>query len=477
MHRSTAGPVRTFRALTAPLRLLMLTQLGFNIGFYLVVPFLAAYMENELRLTGAVIGAVLGLRTFSQQGMFFVGGAIADRWGVWRSIVIGCLVRIAGFFTLATATGVVAMVVGVVLVGLAAALFSPALESAVSSWGERLECEGGPSRTEIWALEGIVSQVGAIVGPLLGAVLLVVPFETTCVIAAGVFGLILLAQLVWLPRGSRASEHTSVGRALAVVGRNRVFLAFAVLHSCYLVSYNQLYLALPAELDRIGAPAAAISWYFLLAAVVMIVGAMPLARLARRLGPPRAFALGYLALACCFLPVAGFAPVELHGPARYLPACAFVALVHVGQMLVLPMARDIVGVMATGRAVGSYLGALSTIGGAAVLAGSATVGQVIDLAREPGLSAMTPWLVLALFPAVASGAVPALLRRHDIGLPNQPRPPGEPDAPASAAASAPTPHSSPLRFGTARRARECTDAARGRTARPGRTRPRSDPTA
>jgi hypothetical protein len=32
-----------------------------------------------------MVGFVLGLRTFSQQGLFVVGGALDDRYGVRRS--------------------------------------------------------------------------------------------------------------------------------------------------------------------------------------------------------------------------------------------------------------------------------------------------------------------------------------------------------------------------------------------------------
>jgi len=53
------------------------SQFVFNIGFYAVVPFLAIYLRDNLLLSGAIIGLIIGLRTFSQQGMFLVGGALA----------------------------------------------------------------------------------------------------------------------------------------------------------------------------------------------------------------------------------------------------------------------------------------------------------------------------------------------------------------------------------------------------------------
>ncbi len=52
------------------------SQFVFNIGFYAVVPFLALFLRDDMLLSGGLIGLILGLRTFSQQGMFILGG----RW-------------------------------------------------------------------------------------------------------------------------------------------------------------------------------------------------------------------------------------------------------------------------------------------------------------------------------------------------------------------------------------------------------------
>ncbi|PTA73963.1 MFS transporter, partial [Serratia sp. Nf2] len=77
------------------------SQFVFNIGFYAVVPFLAIFLRDDMRLSGAIIGLVLGLRTFSQQGMFILGGALSDRYGAKVIILCGCIVRVVGYLLLA----------------------------------------------------------------------------------------------------------------------------------------------------------------------------------------------------------------------------------------------------------------------------------------------------------------------------------------------------------------------------------------
>jgi predicted MFS family arabinose efflux permease len=78
-------------AATPTVRLLVLTQLAFNIGFFMVLPYLSVHLTEDLGLRAAFVGVVLGLRTFSQQGLFFIGGSLADRWGVKPVVVAGCL--------------------------------------------------------------------------------------------------------------------------------------------------------------------------------------------------------------------------------------------------------------------------------------------------------------------------------------------------------------------------------------------------
>lgn len=100
----------------------------FNIGFYAVVPFLAIFLRDDMRLSGWAIGLVIGLRTFSQQGMFLLGGALADRFGARVVILCGCLVRICGYLLLAPGETLWPIVLGACLTGIGGALFSPSIE-------------------------------------------------------------------------------------------------------------------------------------------------------------------------------------------------------------------------------------------------------------------------------------------------------------------------------------------------------------
>ena len=89
---------------TAPrLRVLLLAQAAFMVGFSSVVPFIAVLADARFGLGPAAIGAIVGARVAVQQGLFLVGGALADRFGPRALLLSGCAVRAAGFVLLAFA--------------------------------------------------------------------------------------------------------------------------------------------------------------------------------------------------------------------------------------------------------------------------------------------------------------------------------------------------------------------------------------
>ena len=191
--------LRSFRFLPLAVRLLLFTEMMFNIGFYLVVPFLATYMSESLAATGTMIGLVLGLRTFSQQGLFFLGGALTDRFGVKRILLIGITIRIIGFVAAGLSHTTMQLMVAVILIGFAAALFSPAAEASFAVAGREAEDEGIITRSDLFALDALFLRIGALIGPVLGALLLSSGFDVMCFIAAGIFGILLVSHAIIIP--------------------------------------------------------------------------------------------------------------------------------------------------------------------------------------------------------------------------------------------------------------------------------------
>ena len=389
--------------LTPLLRLLILTQLAFNIGFFAVLPFLSEHLGQAVGMAGWLVGFVLGLRTFSQQGLFVVGGALADRYGIRPVVLAGCALRIAGFAWLGYATRTWAVIGAVLLIGFAAALFSPAVESEVARQAVVHEQATGTSRTRVLALFTVAGQAGAFVGPLLGALLLSVDFRAVCLAGAGIFVLVLAGHAWLLPQHIPGRERVQLKGGVRLLLRNRRFLALCCAYGAYLLAYNQLYLALPAEVERATGSQAPLAWLFALSSLLVVTAQLPVTRwVGERLELRRSMAAGLLLIAAGFAVVAPARPVGWTGTAGLLPAAGFVVLLTLGQMLVAPAARAWVPDLAEDGRLGLYTGALSSVSGLIVLIGSSATGTLLDT----GLPAAVPWLVLAAVPAAAIALLP-----------------------------------------------------------------------
>lgn len=171
----------------------------FNIGFYAVVPFLAIYLRDNLQLSGSIIGLIIGLRTFSQQGLFLISGALADRYGGRIVILCGCIIRIFGYLLLAFGESLWPVVLGACLTGIGGALFLPAIQALLATAGTESESDGKRSRAEWFAVFAICGELGAVLGPVLGSLLAGFGFQQVTLAGAGVFVISLIILFFRLP--------------------------------------------------------------------------------------------------------------------------------------------------------------------------------------------------------------------------------------------------------------------------------------
>ena len=389
------------------------TQLLFNVGFYAVVPFIAVILTDDFALGGAAVGVVLGVRTFAQQGMFLVGGLLADRLGAKAVILLGCGVRAAGFLTLSASLWPAEpalgwFVVGTVLTGLGGAMFSPSLSTLVAR-ADRGRRTAAP-RASLFAWLTVAGETGAAIGPLAGALLFGWGFAVVAASGAGLFAAIGL--LLWwrLPADSRAGgSRTADARKPARrpgVGRSALsdhrFVAFAALHCVDLLAYNQLYLAFPVELRRVGAGPLALGFVFTWVSILTVTLQLPVARWSGRLAPSAALRIGYLLSAAGFLVLAACAPLAPPPGYELLPLFTAVTLLALSHLFALPTALGAVSGFAGVRPTGSYFGLLSSFGGVAVLLGNVGIGALLGAAATPQPAAAAPWLVLAVLPLTSA---------------------------------------------------------------------------
>ncbi|WAL64728.1 MFS transporter [Amycolatopsis cynarae] len=397
-----------FRSFGRPTRLLMVNQFTINLGFYMLMPYLATYLSGPLGLAGWAVGLVLGVRNFSQQGMFLLGGTLADRFGYKPLIVAGCLLRTAGFALLSVVGSLPALIVASAATGFAGALFNPAVRAYLAE-------DSGPRRLEAFAVFNVFYQGGILAGPLVGLALTAVDFRLTCLVAAAVFAVLTLVQLRALPPWAmrNSGKRSSILAQWRTVASNRTFMLFAlVMTGSYVLSF-QTYLALPMEARRVAGSATAgdalVAGLFAVSGVLALAGQLKVTGWFKaRFSPGTCLVIGMALMALAFV-----APVIAARAGSIPAAIALVAaagMLALGTVAVFPFEMDTVVRLSGERLVATHYGFYNTIVGVGILLGNLGTGTVFDLARAAGWPEI-PWLGLALL-----GSLCALgLRRLDRG--------------------------------------------------------------
>ncbi|AJQ96984.1 nitrate/nitrite transporter [Gynuella sunshinyii YC6258] len=387
-------------------RVLVLNGFTFNLGFYMLLPYLADHLQRTLGLSPWHVGLVVGLRVLSQQGLFLVGGTLGDYLGYKRLILLGCLVRVAGFALLGIALNLPLLLLGAFLTGFAGALFTPSSSAYLAH-----EASDQNSRDRIFAMQNWAREAGMFMGPLLGISLVSASFAWVGIGAAIVFALLFLVQWRFLPelveQQKRSASEQAFWRQWGSMLKNTSFMRFILFACAFQLFFHQLYLSLPHEVEARELGSQVITWVFMTSSIMGILLQLPLNRWATNsIGSARAMGLGLLLMGASFL----FFLVSFD---RW-PAASFLlygALFSFGSMLILPLLGSYVPKFCDKSELGSYYGLYSCLGGLAAFLGNVLIGWLLSLDALPR---QWIWLGLAITGVFAGYG----LYRHVSRLPN-----------------------------------------------------------
>jgi MFS family permease len=416
--------IQQLRTFNRPVQLLLLNQLAIMTGFSMLMPYLTGYLTTTLGFAAWIAGLVLGLRTFSQQGLCVIGGTLADHVGYKPVIAGGCILRMAGFLLFALSDALPSVLVAALLSGLGGALFGPAVRAYLAS-------ESGDRRVEAFALFQTSEGVGVCLGPVLGVVLFQIDFRLVCVMASGIFLVLTILQLFYLPQ--REALETSGPRPVRSewqeVLANRTFVVFTVGMAAYLTLYSQLYLSLPLEVRRLTGDDAGIGILFTICALLSIMTQVHItAYLKAHCRPLQAIAVGLTLMGGAFLPPLAarpFLPIHalpgafgdatnwqavLIGAINFSPAFASAMLLSLGTMIVQPFALSLIPILGGNRLLGTYFGFYSLVQGSGTVVGNLAIGAAFDAGATLGLQSF-PWLLLLGFGLASAASIISLDRK------------------------------------------------------------------
>lgn len=394
-----------------------------SFGFSLFFPFLTIYLVQSLGASAAEAGLVIAAYSLFSVVSGMAGGWLADRVGR-RPVLIGS-VSMTAALVVSMALVSEAWHVGLVMVllGCVDPAFLPAARAAVADSVEEAR------RPRAFALLGVVNAIGWIAGPVIGAGLSSLGYPLLFGISGILIGSYTVVAVRWLPETrparSAVEDTLSAGAAGgqetqppddAAAARRRVFVAFlpllAVTHALTFLWVTTLPIFAATTL-RLATPVWGV--LFGINGLLIVLFQMRISAAAEHHAKP------ILMAAATLLYAAGLGFVVLLEPATAVAGlAATIALVTVGEMLIMPVVPAFIAELSPIERRGTYQGialAASSVGSGV---GPPLAGLVLDLAPGPTL-----WTaVAALLVAVSLGFV--LLGRYAARhLPAGAAPPGD----------------------------------------------------
>lgn len=386
------------------LRSLLIYTFFMVIGFTMVMPLVAVHFVDRIGMAAAAVGLALAVRQLAQQGLAIFGGLWSDRAGPRRMIVLGVLLRAAGFGALAFAHDLPSLLLAMIVSALGGALFEAPYQAAIAS------LTTAENRARYYSLSNTVSGIATTLGPLVGVALLRFDFQVVSLAAGACFALNALIAMK-LPHIEAGGTDNGFKASFNLVLRDRSFVLMTLLMMAYWFVSVQMNITFPLLVMRLTGSETGIGIMFALSAGMSIILQYPLVRwLEKHLSAAQILIAGVVLMA------AGVAAIGF--VSSFVAFLMCVAIFSLGAILTRPTQQSIITSMANPAAMGTFLGfsslALAFGGGIGNVAG----GWMFDKATALGLPAL-PWIVFAAAAALCALGLAVLLHAHAVKEPSR----------------------------------------------------------
>ncbi|TSJ90479.1 multidrug efflux MFS transporter MdtH [Gilliamella apicola] len=378
--------------------ILLLDNLFIVLGFYVVFPLVSTHFVSQVGWSALFVGFALGFRQFVQQGFGLIGGAIADRFGAKPMIITGMFLRSIGFISMALATEHWLLLVSCLLSALGGLLFDP------PRMGLTIKFTRPHERGKFISLLMIQDNAGAVIGALIGGILIDYDFQLVCWCGAFIFFLCGIFNLIYLP-----AYHIAIGKAPIINGmkmvlKDRKFTHYVLTLTGYYVLWVQIMLMLPLTITNVSGSPSYVKWMYAIQATISLCLLYPLARISEKyFRLDQRLKFGLLLMSFAFI-IIGFT-------SQLSILLSLIALFYFGAIIAEPARETLATVLTNPKAKGSYMG-FSRLGLAlGGFIGYTGAGWLYDVSIQIGLPHL-PWVILTLVGLLTLGYLEYLFKNE-----------------------------------------------------------------
>ncbi len=378
--------------------ILLLDNLFIVLGFYVVFPLVSTHFVSQVGWSALFVGFALGFRQFVQQGFGLIGGAIADRFGAKPMIITGMFLRSIGFISMALATEHWLLLVSCLLSALGGLLFDP------PRMGLTIKFTRPHERGKFISLLMIQDNAGAVIGALIGGILIDYDFQLVCWCGAFIFFLCGVFNLMFLPAYHIAIGKASIINGMKMVLKDRKFTHYVLTLTGYYVLWVQIMLMLPLTITNVSGSPSYVKWMYAIQATISLILLYPLARFSEKyFRLDQRLKFGLLLMSFAFI-IIGFTT-------QLSILLSLIALFYLGAIIAELARETLATVLTNPKAKGSYMG-FSRLGLAlGGFIGYTGAGWLYDMAIQIGLPHL-PWIVLTLVGLLTLGYLEYLFKNE-----------------------------------------------------------------
>ncbi|MGG1677151.1 MDR family MFS transporter [Neobacillus sp. NRS-1170] len=316
---------------------------------YMTLPFLSIYLSRHIDLSPIIIGLTVGMSPLMATVGGFIGGHLSDRFGR-RPIMLTALFVLAFVyygFTVANSQGWFILLNAIN--GLCTSFFEPTSQALMADLTDK------KIRMKVYSLRYTAMNIGASVGPLLGAYLanhsakLSFAITGSTYFAYGIVLFILMKKLI-ITKQSETKKVVSFVDAFKIIKTDKAlrYLLFGII--LINIGYVQIDSNLPQFLEGTVENGVTIFSVLLTINAVMVVCLqMPISHFAEKFSLMQAMAGGSLFIAAGLL---GFSFIN-----GWVSAIISMVLLTIGEILIFPSNSMMMDKLAPEQLRGTYFGA------------------------------------------------------------------------------------------------------------------------
>jgi DHA1 family multidrug resistance protein-like MFS transporter len=386
--------LNTWRLAPTGIKVLCISSLLMNMGFFALIPYLTLYLTGSFAWSMAMTGILFGVRQFSQQGLTFIGGLIADRFGCKQTLIWGVWIRSVGFASFAFCGEVWHFFVAAIVSGIGGALFEPSFQAAFA------KLSPDEHRKALFSFKNVMTNIGIIVSTLIGSIVSSFDFFYLSITSGAIYILIALLCNKWLPDIEVEISLQSWTQDIQIILKNKPFVIYTFILIGYYYLYMQLFLTVPKFAQTLTGSAAGVGYVYSTISITVILFQMRIAKTLEKYS--NRFTM--IGIGTLFMGIGLFGL----GFSHTLPVLLGNSVIFAfGTMISGPLLIDAVPYFAPKKQLASYYGfngyslaiggALSTIIG----------GWFYDLGKANGWSGL-PWFVCLIVAVIVAWSLHGL---------------------------------------------------------------------